>query len=244
MLVRRARVVGTLTLVVIAGCAPEPADGSLDAPSGGKAAAAPLPARSPVAREPGAMAERHEAQESFDRARAAVLAKDFATSARELAEASAFLRTHAEEAELGAIAALQGASKELEMVAQRLARGESQTVRTLDRVFANANRAEAQHHLTRAVAAMQDRDYRRAGEELVMSIDHLERAARDLRHPRDADAEPALASARSLAEHMLRGGVPTRAEAKRVTAQLDAELRRLCGIIDAEAAACALEAVR
>jgi len=38
---------------------------------------------------------------------------------------------------------------------------------------------------TRATAAVADRDYRHAGEGLTMAVDHLERSASDLRHPRD-----------------------------------------------------------
>jgi hypothetical protein len=52
------------------------------------------------------------------------------------------------------------------------------------------------------------------------------------------------ALARALADLMLRGGVPARAQVKRVTGQLGAELRRLCAIIDVEARACAVEASR
>ena len=70
------------------------------------------------------------------------------------------------------------------------------------------------------------------------------RAALDLRRPNEAEADPALSDARVLADHLLRGGVPTRAEAKHVTRQLEGELRRLCAIIDVEARACAIEAVR
>lgn len=152
------------------------------------------------------------------------------------------MHAHAREAEIGAIAALQGASKELEVLAQRMEKGEVQTTRAFDRVFANANRAEAQHHLTRAKAASAGREYRRAGEELTMAVDHLERATRDLRRPRVAGATAALADARALADLMMQGRVPTRAETRRVNEQLDAELRRLCGIIDLEAKACARDA--
>ena len=241
---RGTRGAGALTLVIVVSCTSGPADEWSDPRSQGSAApAAPTPV--PLVREaPGALAARREAQESFDRARAALLREAFAESARELANASAFMRTHAEEAEIGAIAALQGTSKELEMLSGRLARGEPLTVRTLDRVFANANRAEAQHHLTRAVAAMAEGKYPRAGEELIMGVDHLERALRDLRRWPDPEADAALADARLLADLLLRGDVPPRVEAERVTGQIEAELRRLCGIIDVEARACALEAVR
>jgi hypothetical protein len=206
--------------------------------------AVPAASPTPVAPEPSPLATRQEAQASFDSARAALVRGDYGESARHLADASAFMRSHAAKAETGAIAALQGASKELEMLAERLGRGEPLTTRMLDRVVANANRAEGQHHLTRAAAAIGDRDYQYAGEELLMAVDHLERAALDLRRPNDADADPALSDARALGRSMVGGGVPTRAEARHVIGQLEGELRRLCAIIDVEARACAVEAAR
>lgn len=235
---RSVSIGGLLAVLLFTNCGPGPEDGL---PSGDTAQ--PLARRLPAGVDsPGPLATRHEAQGSFDRARAALVRKDFATSAKHLRAAAAFIHTHADEAEIGAIAALQGASKELEVLAERMEQGKVQTTRTFDRVFANANRAEAQHHLTRAKAAMSKREHQHAGEELVMGVDHLERATRDLRRPRDADAEAALMDARALADLMMRGGVPTRAEARRVTDQIEAELRRLCAIIDVEAKACALGA--
>jgi hypothetical protein len=234
------RTVALIAAALIAGCDAGPADRPTERPAS-RAARAPVPA---AAAEPSPLATRQEAQASFDSARAALVREDYGESARHLAEAAAFMRSHAAAAEIGAIAALQGASKELEMLAERLTRREPTTTRLLDRVVANANRAEGQHHLTRAVAAIADRDHRHAGEELVMAVDHLERAALDLRRPNDTKADPALSDARALADHMLRGGVPTRAEAKHVIGQLEAELRRLCAIIDAEAQACVLELAR
>jgi hypothetical protein len=207
------------------------------------ARAAPPPTPT-VVEEPGPLATRHEAQASFDRARRALLRQDYRASARYLEEAVAFMRSHAAQSEVGALAALQGSAKELEVLAQRLARGDMQTTRAFDRVVANANRAEAQYHLTRAAAALADRAYRHAGEELIMAVDHLERTAHDLRQPNDSDAGRALANARALAERLMRNDVPGRAEMKRVTAQLEAELRRLCAIIDVEARACAVEEAR
>ena len=236
---RRISVAVALAVVLVTSCTGEPADGVLhtDTPA---APAAPPPERPRTITSPGALATRHEAQESFDRARAALVRTNLAVAARELEAAAAFMHSHAEEAELGAIASLQGASKELEMIAQRLAQGDTLTTRTLDRVFANANRAEAQHHLTRATAAFAFRDYPRAGEELTMSVDHLERAAKDLRRRRNRVSEAALADARALAVALMSGVIASRAEMRRVTQQLDAELRRVCAIIDVEAEACAI----
>lgn len=222
---------------------PEPADGvpHTDTPV---SLAAPAPESLGFMPSAGALAARHEAQDSFDRARRALVRKDFALASRELADAAAFMRRHAEEGELGAKASLQGASKELEMLSQRLARGEAQTTRTFDRVVANANRAEGQHHLTRAEAALAKRAYPLAGEELTMAVDHLERAAHDLRGGHHPAAEVSLTNARALAGRLMRGAAPTREEVRNVRHQLEDELRRLCAVIDAEAVACALEPAR
>lgn len=229
-----------LGVALVGGCGPGQPSASSEA---GAEQMAPSDAPA-IERVPQPHSVRNEAQESFDRARAALVREDYAESARHLEDAAAFMRSHADEAEIGAIAALQGSAKELEVLAQRLAGGEPPTTRALDRVFANANRAEAQHHLTRAIAALSDSDHRRAGEELLWSVDHFERAARDLGRPGDAEAESAYADARALAQHLLQGRAPTRAEAKRATRALEAELRRLCALIDTEARACAVEAAR
>lgn len=239
---RGMSIVALVAVALVESCGEAPADDL----AGGRVTRA-VPSSSPVpapAAEPSPLATRREAQASFDSARVALVREDYGESARHLAEAAAFMRSHAAHAEIGAVAALQGSAKELEMLSERLARGEPLTTRMFDRVVANANRAEGQHHLTRAAAAITDHDYRHAGEELVMAVDHLERSALDLRRPNEAEADPALSDARAFADGLVRGSVPTRAEAGHVIGQLEGELRRLCAIIDVEARACAVEAAR
>ena len=240
---RETRVARVLLAVLVASCGPAD-DSSTPATARSEPPRRPTTIQSPGALTTAALATRREAQESFDRARDAIVQADLATAATELEAATAFMRTHAEEAELGAKASLQGASKELEMLAQRLARGERQTTRTLDRVFANANRAEGQHHLTRAEAAIEKHAYALAGEELTMAVDHLERAAHDLRGGHNPTAEVAFTTARALAERMLQGAIPARGEVRAVKEQLADELRRLCALIEAEAISCAMEPAR
>jgi len=238
---RGLSVVSVVAMASAIGCGVRPADDLTD-----RRVTQAAPASSPVppVAAPSPMATRQEAQESFDGARAALVREDYGESARHLADAAAFMRSHAAQAEIGALAALQGSARELEMLAERLTRGEPLTTRMLDRVVANANRAEGQHHLTRAAAAIADLDYGDAGEELLMAVDHLERSALDLHRPNAADADPALSDARALGRSMVLGGVPTHGEARRVIRQLEGELRRLCAIIDVEARACAVEAAR
>lgn len=238
---RGMSVVGLVAAASAIGCSLRPADDLTDRRVTQATSASPVSPAPPV---PSPLGTRKEAQESFDSARAALVRGDYDESAKHLAEAAAFMRSHAAQAEIGAIAALQGAAKELEMLVERLERGEPLTTRMLDRVVANANRAEGQHHLTRAAAAIEDHDYGDAGEELLMAVDHLERSALDLRRPNDVEADPALSDARELGRSMLQGGVPTRDDARHVIRQLEGELRRLCAIIDVEARACAAEAAR
>jgi len=189
----------------------------------------------------GPLATRVEAQESFDRARSALLRGDFLETARQVEWAAAFMRSHAEEAGPGVVAALQGAAKELDVLAERLQNGAPPTVRTLDRVFANANRAEAQHHLARVVASLGKPDRRATGEELLMAVDHLERSAQYLRQPNGPRSANAFSEARLLATRLVAGEDPGRGQVKRVLAPLEAELQRLCRTIDQEAEACAVE---
>jgi len=238
---RGMSVVALVAAASAIGCSLRPADDLTDRRVTQAASASQA---SPPPAVPSPLATRKEAQESFDRARAALVSGDYDETARQLGEAAAFMRSHAAEAEIGAIAALQSSAKELQMLVERLERGEPLTTRLLDRVVANANRAEGQHHLTRAAAAIEHSDYGDAGEELLMAVDHLERSALDLRRPNDAEADPALSDARELGRSMLQGGVPTRDDARHVIRQLEGELRRLCAIIDVEARACAVEAAR
>ena len=235
----RIRILPLFGIALVFSCGEGPVDRSTVQPV--------VPAPTPTvtaAREPGPLATRVEAQQSFDRARAALLRKDYRESVEQITEAVAFMRSHAAESQIGAVAALQGAAKELEVLAERLTKGEPPTIRTLDRVFANANRAEGQHHLARAVGSSASGDRRSVGEEILMVVDHLERSLRYLRQPNDPRSARAFSEARALATRIHAGSIPSRAEIKAVMAPLDAELRRLCSAIDREAEACAIDQAR
>lgn len=179
-----------------------------------------------VTASPGALATRREAQETFDRARAALQTKDFATAKTELTDAAAFMRTQAQEAEGDARSALERAAAGFDTLVAQVSSGNVRPA-MLDRAFARANRAEAEHHLLRAKDAVAKQDNARAGEELTMSVDHLERAMKDAGGQADADVKSALADARSLAGEMMKGVAATPEKAKKVTDQLEAQIRRL-----------------
>jgi hypothetical protein len=183
-----------------------------------------------VTASPGALASRREAQETFDRARAALERKDFTSAKTELANAAAFMRTQAQEAQSDAKAGLERAAAAFDTLATSVSTGTVQA-KTLDRAFASANRAEAEHHLLRAKDALAKNDNARTGEELTMSVDHLERAVRDAGRQADAALKSAMADARTLAGEMMKGAAATPDEAKKVTDQLGDQIRRLGGEI-------------
>jgi hypothetical protein len=202
-----------LAAVLVTGCSkgPEarPADPviSADAPA--------------VIESPGSLATRHEAQESLDRARAAFEQKRYDAMRSELADAAAFLRTEAQETEGDAGKPLRHAASQLDSLASRVVTGAPPTRTAVARALVNTNRAEAQYHLLRAGDAITNGDNQRAGEELTMSVDHLERAARDGGRPADPALQTAIADARTLAGEMLKGVGAVPDEAWRVTDQMD-----------------------
>lgn len=175
----------------------------------------------------GALATRREAQGSFDAARAALVRKNYKEAATALSDAAGFIRAEAGISDVETRKALDRAGDELDSLAGRVARAEVRSAATLDRVVARAHGAEASLHLLNAHAAMVKRDHVRAGEELMMSIDHLERAAKDARLPTDSVLQAAIADTRSLANEMVRGMEAVPDEAARLTDEIEAAIRRI-----------------
>jgi hypothetical protein len=185
-----------------------------------------------VEESPGALASRREAQDCFDAARSAFLRKDSEECITRLAEAAAFFRTQARAAKPDAKPALETAAEEIETFLANVANGYDRTAKDLDRVYAQAHAAESGLHLSRARAAMAGDDNVRAGEELLMSIDHLERAARDARRPRDPAVRSAVADARSLATEMVKGMPAVPDEATKLTNKIETAIRRIVASIE------------
>lgn len=189
------------------------------------AAAARVPLE--VVESRGALASRREAQESFDAARAALARKDLEGAATALSDAATFYQGEARTAPLDAKEALDRAGEALDSLAVRVAHGEVRSPVVLDPVFANAHGAEAWLHLLRAHAAVLKRDNVRAGEELVMSVDHLERAAKDAGLQADSVVQAAIADTRSLAGEMVKGMEAVPDEAARVTDAVERAIGRI-----------------
>lgn len=207
-----ARISAVIAAVLAVNCSgPEPRPLNIDTTRAVRA----------VVESPGALATRHEAQESLDRARAAFDQKRFDAMRDELADAANFLRLEARQAEGDAGEPLPRAAAELDSLAQRIAAGDPPSATLLNRVFVNANRAEARYHLLRAGDAIATGDNDRAGEELTMSVDHVERAAKDAGRSADVAVRIAIDDARSLAGEMMKGMGAVPDEAWRVTEELD-----------------------
>ena len=185
----------------------------------------------------GALATRREAQPAFDAARAAIAKKHFGDAGTALADAAEFFQTEARIAETDARPALERVGRELAALATSAARGEVRAPGVLDRAFARAHAAEASLHLTRAHAAIIRRDNVRAGEELLMTVDHVERAAKDARLQTDSLVQAALANARSLAIEMTKGMEAVPDEAARVTDEIDRAIERIVAATEGRAAA-------
>jgi hypothetical protein len=159
----------------------------------------------PVTESRGALAMRHETQESLDRARVAFQWKHFETMEAELEGAAAFLRSEAQETEGGIGLPLLHVAAELDSLAERVACGEPPTASVLDRAFLGVNRVEARYHLLRAGASIVRGESDGAGAELTTSVDHLERAAQDAEHEANPTVRTAIADARTLAGEMRTG---------------------------------------
>lgn len=188
------RITPLLVLALVPGCQKTERGASLD-----------TAAVAAVAESPGALATRHEAQEALDRARLAFERKDFAVSKTELADAAAFMRTQAQEAAGDAQASLLRAADELDALGDSISKGQVAAIASLDRASLSVNRAGANFHLQRVKDAVANRDNTRAGEELTITVDHLERAAKDAGRQTDAVIRTAIADARTLAGELMKG---------------------------------------
>jgi hypothetical protein len=180
----------------------------------------------------GALASRREAQDCFDAARTAFLRRDSEECITRLAEAAAFFRAQARAAKPDAKSAMASAAEELETFLANVANGHDRTAKDLDRVYAQAHAAESGLHLSRARVAMASADTVRAGEELLMSVDHLERATRDAHRPATRAVRTAIAAARSLATRLIRGMPAAPGEMISITGEMETAMRRIVASIE------------
>ena len=170
------------------------------------APAAVTPAPADTTLSSGAIGMRSEAQDHFDRSREAFMKKDMKTAAAELHDASVFMRERADSASGFAKALAARSATELDSLARKVGANSVTSPANLDHVFAHANRAEAERHYALAARAWAQHQTTRTGEELTMTIDHLERAARDAGVKLDSATTATMTRTREVANGLLQGG--------------------------------------
>ena len=198
----RVVVLGIVIGVTALGCSKEVPQVAVDTTAGTKPSAA-LPTPSQRDSATGRLAMRTEAQQHFDEAREALRHKDPKAMATALRAAAVVVRQQTDSAADDAKARLGAVAHELDTLARRAEDGAQLAANRLNLLFASANQAEAERHQRRSVDALILRDTLRAAEDMLMAVDHLERAARDARIPLDKPALAVANSARALGADLL-----------------------------------------
>jgi hypothetical protein len=150
------------------------------------------------------MGARREAQVNLDSARAAVLARDYASASVQLRSAADFIRGHADNAVEPAKQPLVDATATLTRLANTVEKG-GLTMRQLDQAFARANLAEARYHCTRALDAWKATNAGGTASEILMIADHFERAAQESGVKLSAADQNVVANARTMAAKLGQG---------------------------------------
>lgn len=184
-----------------------------------------------VAEAPGELATRREAQETLDRALLAFERKESALAKSELKDAAAFIRTEAQEAAGEGQAALRRAADDLDALGERISKGQVRSAGEFVTASLAVNRAEAAFHLQRAKDLLAKAENTRAGEEITMTVDHLERAAKDAGRQADTVITSAIARARTLAGELMKGVSAVPDEVTTVTGGLSNAIGRVSGSV-------------
>ena len=190
--------------IILAGCTREssrPDQTASRAGAGTETAALTPPTRDSAA---GALATRREAQQLFEAARAALVGKQTTSTAADLRRASAYFARLADSTS-GAIKTRIGQTQRgLDSLASKLEARTEVSVRELDRAFARANCVESERHLARSQEAWTRSDTSDAAGELLIAVDHLERAAKDAGSSLGRAGTRTVADARRLGNDLLR----------------------------------------
>ncbi|WP_396206333.1 hypothetical protein [Gemmatimonas sp.] len=216
---------GIILGATVIGCAKETSQIAVDTTASTSVRAAePTPPQRDSAT--GRLALRTEAQQHFDAAREALRFKDPKTMASALRAAATVVHQQTDSAANEVKAHLNEVAHELDTLANRAESGAKLTADRLDRLFARANQAEAERHQRRSVDALILRDTLRAAEDMLMAVDHLERAARDARIPLDQPALAVAHSARALGADLLDRHAPGQRSIQAVQDSLGREIRQ------------------
>ena len=177
------------------------------------------------------MLARREAQLYFDSARASFMAGKNKAAARNLRDAALFIRRHADSIAEPARATLKASSAELGRLATRATNGTVRSVKALDLAFARAQLAESQYHCVRALDAWKSKDGPATGSELMMLLDHFERAAVDAARPLSLSAREMVTNTRALALKLVQGEAITTTYVDSTLAATDEEVHKLAAIV-------------
>ncbi len=189
--------------VVLWGCTGEPMNKGTTA-SLGDSTASGIPTIAMVDSVPGELALRKEPVQFFQRAHTAIAQKDARKAAAALRDAARYFRQVRDSAAVKVKARLTNVEGELDSLA-RVAEGkEGIALRALDGAFARANLAEAERHAARLDAAWVRKDTMSAAAEIIMTVDHIERANTDAAAPADKYESLQLAAARRLGTDLLK----------------------------------------
>lgn len=165
----------------------------------------------------GALVQRHEAQAQLDSARDALRRGHAAQAIPVLRTAARFFAGRA----------APRTAAELERLADELQAGRAVSADEVIAASARANLAEADHHRAAAALAWGRTERTNTGDELVMAVDHLERALADAGRPVPATTRQALAEARENACALMRDTDPPRARVDASLAALRATIQAL-----------------
>ena len=144
-----------------------------------------------------------------------------------LRDAAIFTRRQADSAAAPAKQALITSADELSQLASRVAKSGVKSVKTLDFAFARTQLAEAQLHCTRALNAWQAKNGAATGAEMMMLVDHFERAATDAKQPLATTTQQTVAQVRSLADKLTHSGNVVPVDVEQALAAMDKEVHSL-----------------
>lgn len=142
----------------------------------------------------------------LDTAREAFLAVDLPLSAMRIREAAKRMRTAASHAAENSRASLNGIATELETLAGKVEAKGIDSVQELDRNFANAYQALAQHQYRIGRQSWLNREHKQAGQMLHAATVNLEAAFSAAGRRMTSAAQTTINETRDLSGRMFRGG--------------------------------------
>jgi hypothetical protein len=163
------------------------------------------PARTPIVSAPPQGGDPGDVAQQLNSSRGLFLEMDMGAAAARIRQASTNLRATARDEAAQAKESLTGAAEELEILGQRVEARTVKTVEELDRPFARAFHALAQHHYLRGQQYWQLREAKPAGHRLRAAADNLERAVASTGQRLNASAAEAVNQSRQVSGKLIHG---------------------------------------